>query len=83
MYHRFRVCPVLVDTIRSRYAYQRGKIDPKRNPDSQQPEGGYSHLDNRLPSQLLNLFLNRDAGMDKEPVEGFVLVTRVEGDNDR
>lgn len=38
-YHRFHKCPVLADTIRSGYAYQNGKIDPKQNTDNQQPEG--------------------------------------------
>lgn len=35
---------VLADTIKPRYAYQNGKIDPKWNPCNQQPEGGFSSL---------------------------------------
>lgn len=34
VYHRCRDCPVLAETIRCRYAYQNGKVDPKWNPDN-------------------------------------------------
>lgn len=44
VYHRFRDCLVLADIVRYGHASQKGKIDPKWNPDNHQAEGGHPSL---------------------------------------